>query len=75
MDRRSEMVADNVRAVMARTRTTQHMLAGALGLSQQSVSRRLAGLTPFALDELDVVARVLDVPVATLLDEHEAVAS
>lgn len=61
------MVAATVRAECARRRLTQATLADALGLSQAAVSRRLAGTTPFELDELAVVAPLLDTTPSVLV--------
>lgn len=52
---------------MARTRTSQTVLATALGLSQAAVSRRLVGAVPFDIAELYIVAEVLGVQVTTFL--------
>lgn len=45
----------------------QRELADALGVSQMNVSRRLRGETPFDVDELAAVARLLGVEVVDLL--------
>lgn len=62
-------VAAAIRAEAARKRIGQDALAEALGLSQASISRRMRGATPFELDEIPVVARVLGVPVTSLLQD------
>lgn len=64
----AQRVSAAVRAEMARTRTPQASLARALGITQQSVSRRLNGHTPFTLDEVVVAADLLGVDRALLLD-------
>jgi transcriptional regulator with XRE-family HTH domain len=70
MDRtRRHTVADNVRAEKARRGVTQAALAKALGMSQQALSRRLVGEVAFDVDELDIIARHLDVPTAELLGD------
>ena len=46
---------------------TQAALAALLDVSQQGVSRRLSGRTPFTLDELDLLAASLDVPLGYLM--------
>ncbi len=53
---------------MARTRTSQTLLARALGVTQQSVSRRLRGHTAFSIDEVVIAADLLGVERALLLD-------
>lgn len=68
----SAIVASNVRAEMGRTRTAQAVIAKKMGRTQQFVSRRLTGQTPFTLEEIAEIAAILDVPVATLLGEIAA---
>ena len=58
----------NVRAEMARKGLTQATLARHLGLSQAAVSARIKGRTPFDINELVIVATVLDVPLAALTE-------
>lgn len=65
-------VAATVRAELARRRVQQATVAEALSLSQTAVSRRLAGLIPFNVDELVQVARLLDMSVHDLLPEPVA---
>jgi transcriptional regulator with XRE-family HTH domain len=68
---------------MDERRINQTDLGAALGISQSAFSRRLLGQIAFTIDELDKLAAVLDVPVATLLsapptkpeNDAEAVAS
>lgn len=60
-------VASNVRAEMARRKASGRDLAIALGWSERTVRRRLAGDSPFTVDELTAVARYLRVPAADLL--------
>lgn len=61
------LVGANVRAEMARRGIVQAQLAAQLGMAQQSLSARLAGRIPFDINELTLVAGVLDVPLGTLL--------
>jgi transcriptional regulator with XRE-family HTH domain len=65
-------LAANVRAEMARSGLPQQQLADALGLKQQGLSRRLAGRTPFSLDEAFAVADILGVPVSEILPTRSA---
>lgn len=65
-------VADNVRAEMARRKFSQTDLAAALGKSQASISRRLAGDQDFTVRELTAIAAWLGVSVASLLGEDVA---
>lgn len=65
----AERVAAEVRAYLARQRKTQGDVAALLGLSQQSVSRRMSGVIPFDVEELHKIAVFLGVPVAALFGE------
>lgn len=62
-----ETVAEEVRALLARRRLNGAKLAAAIDRSEMYVSRRLRGETAFDLDDLDRIARVLDVEVVDLL--------
>ncbi len=53
-----EAVTRNVRAELARADVDAGQVAAALGLSRDSVLRRLAGKLPWQLAELDVVAKL-----------------
>lgn len=64
-----ERIAANVRAEVARQRKTQAQLAGRLGITQQAMSRRLHGFTPFSVDELAIVADEVGVTVSSLIGE------
>lgn len=59
-------VADNIRAELARRRVSQAELAVLLGLTRQSISRRLNGEVPFRDGEVNRIADHLSVDVATL---------
>ena len=65
----------NVRAEMARAGVSQIDLAERVGLSQSGLSKRLRGVVPFDVNELDSIATALGVPVVALLPQPEAVAS
>lgn len=60
-------VARRVRGLMAEFEIHQSVIAGVLDVSQQGISRRLKGQTPFALDELDALAPALHTSVAYLI--------
>lgn len=60
-------VGANVRAELARAGKTQAWLAGAIGMSQQSVSDRLRGKFPFDVNELARVADALGLEAAGLM--------
>lgn len=61
-----------IRAAMAARGVSQAQLAAALGLTQSSISRRLAGSQPFRTDELEAVAAHLGVRIAINLEDHTA---
>lgn len=65
----STRVAAVVRAEAARRKVPQAQIADRLSVSQAAVSRRMTGRTPFDLDELAIVAQLLDVPVIDLIRE------
>lgn len=64
--------AANVRAEMARLGRTQRELAVVLGVSQPTVSARLAGRRDFTVAELRTVAKWLGVPLRALIAEEAA---
>lgn len=55
-----ERVAATVRAEMARYDVTQAQIAARLGVSQQAVSSKKSGKTPFTLDELEAIAPLFE---------------
>lgn len=67
----SERVGANVRHALSNAGRTQRELAETLGLHQPGISRRLAGRTPFNVDELATVATFLGVDVATLVEDGD----
>lgn len=58
--------ADEVRVEMARKRITAAEMAITLGVSAQTMGRRLSGHTPFNAVEMVIVSRRLNVSLATL---------
>lgn len=63
----SDYAAGEVRAVLARRRITGRDLAAKLHVSRSWVSYRLTGTTEIGLNDLERIARALDVEVAALL--------
>jgi transcriptional regulator with XRE-family HTH domain len=63
----TELVAEEIRALMARRRVKQSDLARALGKSEQWVSVRLRAVQPIDLNDLQGIAGVLNVEIADLL--------
>lgn len=68
-DHTAQRVGANVRAELARRKTSQAAIAVVLGMSQAAVSRRLNGTVPFGVDELSRVAATLDVPLSRLIQD------
>lgn len=68
----TQRVAANLRAVVARQRMPQALIAEAMGMSQQGVSRRMLGHVAINVDELDRFAEVLGVTTGSLLGETAA---
>lgn len=60
-------VAEEIRALMARRRLSGVQLAAQIDKSQGYLSRRLNGVQPFDVDDLEAIAGVLGVPVSALL--------
>lgn len=63
----TEVIAEEVRALMGRYNVTQVQLADVLHVSQTGVSKRLRGLIPFDANEMGVLAAYFDVPPEALL--------
>lgn len=68
----SDRVAEEVRALMARRRVRQIDIARALHIVQGQVSSRLTNKTPFALNEVAILADYFGVPIVDLLGEQNA---
>lgn len=69
---RTDDVAANIRAEVARRRIRQQAIAEHLGLNQQQVSRRLNGVVEFSASELRAIAQLLNTSVGALLGEVSA---
>jgi transcriptional regulator with XRE-family HTH domain len=65
----SESVAGEVRAHLARARLSGRQAALQLGWTQPYMSRRLTGDIPFDVADLEAIADLLGIPVATLFDQ------
>ena len=57
----------NIRAEMARRKVSQTTIADHLGLSQTSVSARIAGRVAFDINEIHAIAALLGVPITALI--------
>lgn len=60
-------IAEEVRALMGRRRVTQEKLAAAIGMSQPSLSKRLFGVVPWTIDDLEAIADYFGVKITDLL--------
>lgn len=67
-----EFVAEEIRVLLARKRISAAELARRTGLKQSTMSRRMTGETAFDMDDLEVIAKVLEVEVADLLPKTAA---
>lgn len=61
------VVAATVRAEMARVNITQQRLAEMVGVSQQGISDRLRGKTPFTINEVGILAPLFGMIPAELI--------
>lgn len=65
----SDLVAEEIRALLARRRMSGRQLANALGVSPSWVSYRLTGTQPIDLNDLERIATVLNVPAERLMPQ------
>jgi transcriptional regulator with XRE-family HTH domain len=62
-----EQAAEEIRALLARRKMSAAKLATRMGVGQTYLSRRMTGEVPLDLDDLEIIARELNVTVAELL--------
>jgi transcriptional regulator with XRE-family HTH domain len=62
-----EHVAEEIRVILARKRMSGAELARRTGIKQSTISRRMTGETAFDMDDLEIIAEVLEVDVADLM--------
>jgi len=60
-------VGENVHRIMWRRRLRQVDVAGAVGVSQSALSRKMRGEVDFTIDEVLAAAEYFDVPLGELL--------
>jgi transcriptional regulator with XRE-family HTH domain len=70
----SALVAEEIRALMARRRMSGRQLAGQLGVSPSWVSYRLTGTQPIDVNDLALIAKALEVGVHELLPPPDVAA-
>ena len=68
----NERVAAEVRAAIARKGVSQTIVAHGAEMSNASMSRKLRGQYPFAVDELLAIAPLLDTTASAILAAAEA---
>jgi len=68
----AQAVGHRVKAEMDRQSIRQTAVAKRLKKSQQAVSRRINGVIPFDVEELEIVARLLGVPVSSFVADEVA---
>jgi transcriptional regulator with XRE-family HTH domain len=68
----NERVAAEVRASIARKGISQSIVADGAAMSNASLSRKLRGQYPFAVDELLAIAPLLDTTASAILAAAEA---
>jgi len=71
MEHRRERVAGEIRAELARQNKSKSALAAHLGISTDTLRRRLDGVRPFFYEEIIGVSSFLDMPVSTLIERTE----
>lgn len=71
---RRTRIAGEIRAELGRQNRSVRQLALATGISPATLSRRLQGLKPFYLEELESIARYLGKPVSVFTERTEAAA-
>lgn len=72
METFSEKVAANIRAELARQKKTQAQLAEVWGINAASVSKRMSGAVPVDVNEVQMAAGWLGVPLSRLMGESAA---
>lgn len=60
-------MAASVEAARVAAQVSEVVLAESTNIPRSTLKRRLAGASPFTVDELDAIAVALKVPFATLL--------
>jgi transcriptional regulator with XRE-family HTH domain len=65
-----EHVAEEIRVLLARRKMSAAELARRAGLKQSTLARRMTGETAFDMDDLEVIADVLEVAVTDLMPQR-----
>lgn len=70
----NDRVTRAIRAEMGARRLSQTWLGRMIGKSQNGISRRLSGDKPLTLDEVEEIARALNVPLDRLIKSPDPLA-
>lgn len=70
----ADYAAAHLRAEMARRQINPSQLAAVIGVSEMWVSRRMRGKSHITMEDLERLAKALDLPVASFLPAGERVA-
>lgn len=70
----TERFARNLRTVLDAHGVTQRDIGEVINRSQSQVSARLAGRVPFQMDEAELIAAYLDIPLSELVPFEDATA-
>lgn len=71
LNTRSERVAEEIRAEMARQEITVNMLSEKSGVPISTLRRSVKGQRPFTINELFVITRLLDINVIDIIQRAE----
>ena len=69
---RRARVAAEIRAELARQNKSKASLAQAAGISPDTLRRRLNGVYPFAIEEVDAICFFLGIPIAEFVARARA---
>lgn len=61
-------IASEIRAELGRRNLSQHHLARGIGWTDQKLGRRLNGQVPWSIQDVELIASILDVPRSQFLD-------
>ena len=75
MQRLHESISERIGVAMRSRGVSQVWLAQQIGLTASTVNRKLTGHVGITLDDLDDIARALDVPIGDLLSPRSALSS
>jgi len=71
---RRARIAAEVRAELARQKKTKASLSQATGISPDTLRRRLDGVRPFYMDELDSITRFFGIPLVEFISRTDVAA-